>query len=112
MVFFMLKINPSPSKRRELLEILRSGIGPISVQPGCLACGIYEGSGDDQTVLYLEQWDSLEALHRHIQSASYVNILAAMELSLTQPEIRFYETSQMWGMELVESLRIPSGLHQ
>ena len=110
MVILLLKILPSPSKRRELLDILRSVVGPTSIQPGCRACEIYEGSGDDQTVLYLEQWDALTQIQRHIQSALYVNILTAIEFSTTQPEIKFYEISQVWGMELLKTLRTEEGV--
>ena len=106
-MLFLLKILPSPGNRRELLDILRSVVGPTSIQPGCLVCGIYEGSGEDQTVLYMERWGSLASIQRHIQSILYLKILAAMELSTVQPEVSFYETSKVWGMELLESLRTP-----
>ncbi|MCE5231249.1 antibiotic biosynthesis monooxygenase [bacterium] len=111
MMLFMLKILPSPANRRELLGILRGVVGPTAIQPGCLACAIYEGSGEDQTVLYLEHWESLASIERHIQSTHYHKILAAMELSTVQPEICFYETSRIWGMELLDPSRTPAGGH-
>ncbi|HQH71220.1 MAG TPA: antibiotic biosynthesis monooxygenase [bacterium] len=107
MVLFLLKIYPSPSHRREVLDILRHVVGPTSIQPGCLACEIYEGMEDDQTILFLEQWESLIHIQPHIQSALFVRLLAAMELSATQPMIRFCEISQIQGIELVEALRNP-----
>lgn len=105
MVIFLLKVLPLPSKRRELLEIMRNVAGPVSVQPGCYACEIYECAGDSQSVLYLEEWSSMENLQHHIKSALYAKILAAMELSETRPEIRFFENPNVWGLELIESLR-------
>lgn len=107
MVIFLLKINPPPHLRRELVDILRSVTGPISIQPGCLACEVYESSGEDDTVLYFEHWQSMADMQNHIQSSIYSRMLTAMELSRVQPEMGFYKVSQVWGMELIESLRVP-----
>ena len=110
MMIFLLKITPLPLRRREVLDILRNVHGPTLVKPGCLACEVYEGTGDDQSVLYLEQWKSAAELHHHIQSIIYTRILATMDLSAIQPEINFYETSQVQGLELIESLRSQRGV--
>ena len=106
MIIFLLKMTPLPSKRWELLNILRSVTGPTLIQPGCLACEIYESSEDDQAVLYLEKWDSSADIHKHIKTALYARLLTAIELSAIQPDIHFYETEQISGIELIESLRI------
>jgi quinol monooxygenase YgiN len=105
MIIFVLKITPLAHQRREALDILRYVEGPTAIQVGCLACNIYEGLNDDPTVLYMECWESLATLHRHIQSELYTKILAAMDISEKQPEIHFYEVSQMWGLDMVENLR-------
>lgn len=112
MLIFMLKMTPSPKNRGELLNILHNVIAPTLIQPGCLACEIYESSGHDQTVLYLEQWNSPTDIHRHIQSALYSRVLAAIDLSAMQPEIKFYEISKTYGMELIESLRTSGAYDQ
>lgn len=109
MMIFLLKITPPPTLRREVLQVLNNVHGPISVKPGCLACQIYQGVGEDQAILYLELWKSAAELHCHIQSAVYAKLLAAMDMSAVQPEINFYETSQVHGIELIESLRTQRG---
>lgn len=108
MLVSMLKIEPSPSNRRELLDILHNVAGPTSSRPGCQACEIYEGAFDSQTVLYIEQWDSLANLSLHIRSPLYARILMAMDLATSRPELKFIDSSGTYGMDLVESLRGPN----
>ena len=105
MMVLLLKIVPSPENRRELLGILKSVVGPSSIQPGCQTCEIYEGSLDNEAVLFVERWDSLSNMNDYIRSALFARLLVAMEMSTRQPEIQFYETAQVCGMDHVESLR-------
>lgn len=109
MMIFLLSINPPLHKRREAQNILRSVKGPTLAKKGCLVCEIFEILADDQTILYMEQWDSVAAIREHIQSDLYAKILTVMDISTTQPEIRFYETTQSWGLELVEEFRFRKG---
>jgi quinol monooxygenase YgiN len=105
MFIFLLRLRPLAHQRQEVLDILRCVEGPISAQAGCLSCGSYRGVGDDSTVLYLEQWTTAGAIHQHIQSALFSKILIAMDLSVEQPKIGFYEVAREQGLELVEALR-------
>jgi quinol monooxygenase YgiN len=109
MLIFLLKITPPPTRRREVLDILKNVQGPTSAKPGCLACEIYEGVGDDQAILYMEHWRSAVDLQYHIQSVIYARLLAAMDLSSIRPEINFCEISKVQGMGLIESLRTQRG---
>jgi quinol monooxygenase YgiN len=105
MMIFLLKITPLPAHRREVLQILNNVQGPTLAMPGCLACGIYLGVADDPAILYLERWRAEADLHYHIQSAVFTKLLLAMELSSIQPEINFYETHPVRGVEMMESFR-------
>jgi quinol monooxygenase YgiN len=103
MIIALLKMNPEQGKRQEVVAIFRSLGGPLRVRQDCLACEVYEALEGE--ILYLEQWRSAEALHRHIQSALYMRILTAMELAAEAPEIHFHEVAGSKGMELIEALR-------
>jgi quinol monooxygenase YgiN len=105
MILLLLKIRPQPKKRMVLLEILKSVQAQTRVLTGCMACSIYEEDGDEDGILYLEQWRSSEALYRQIQSNQYLRVLEAMELGREPPEISFYEVSGQKGLELIQELR-------
>lgn len=104
MITSILKMIPLHEKRRELLETLLSVKGPVLASSGCLSCSISEESGEE-SVLYIEQWRSMQDLERHVRGGSYSKILAAMELSAQNPEVCFYESGGMWDLDLVTELR-------
>jgi quinol monooxygenase YgiN len=109
MILGTLRILPLPNRRSEALEILRSVQGPVLAQPGCVACDIYDEQGSEPAIVLLERWDSDDALASHLRSDLYRRVLAAVELSGSQPDFRFEHVSSSEGIELVERLRRPGG---
>ena len=105
MVIGTLRLLPPPNRRRDVLEILTSIQGPVLTQPGCVACHIYEGQGDDPAIVLVERWESEAALEAHIRSDEYRSILGALELSGSPPEIRFDHVTATEGIELIERSR-------
>ena len=112
MILSFLKIKPLPEKQQVVLDILRSVIGPTRIKSGCMDCAVYTNQGEVKTILYLEQWQSLEPLDRHIRSELYFRVLSAMELANEAPEIYFHEVSDTRGLEYVEALRTASPENQ
>jgi len=107
MIVGTLRIQPSPTRRPEVLEILRSIQGPVASDPGCAACHVYEEDGPDHAILLIERWTSRSALEAHLRSENYRRILGALELSGSPPEVRFDHVSSSEGLELVERTRSP-----
>jgi quinol monooxygenase YgiN len=105
MMITLLRVKPLTDKRDAILEVLQSVRDLILGLPGCIHCACYEGQEGDRSILYLEQWETREDLHRHIQSSLYNRVISAMEFAHEAPEIRFYELSKPMGMELIEALR-------
>jgi quinol monooxygenase YgiN len=107
MVIGTIRILPPSDRRADAIEVLRSVQGPVRAQPGCEACDIYFEQGPDSAILFIERWDSEEALETHLRSDSYRRILGAIELSGTRPDIRFEHVSSSEGLELIERSRNP-----
>lgn len=105
MFIVLLKISAAPGQRRQIVDMLRPVIGPASVKTGCLGCGVYESLGDEQSILYMERWETEADAQPHIRSALFENILAALDLSSTPPVIEFVESLNVWGMELLKLYR-------
>jgi len=100
-----LRLFPSREQRRHVLSVLRSVQGPAQAQAHCLCSRVFEEDGFDTDICYMEQWDSEEELFQHIRSDLYNRILAAVELSKTQPEQHFHFIKETRGMDLVEEIR-------
>jgi len=105
MIVGTVSIVPTPERRVEVLEILRSIQGPVLAQPGCAAYRIYEEQGPQPAIVLVERWESEEALEAHIRSEAYHRILVALELSGAAPEVRFDYVSASQGIELIERSR-------
>jgi quinol monooxygenase YgiN len=75
MVISLIELVPSLDKREAMLEILQFVESGLARNPGCVGCRIYEGLDQDHTILYVEQWESKQALHNHIRSSSYLPVL-------------------------------------
>jgi quinol monooxygenase YgiN len=107
MVLGTVRILPPAARRDSVVEVLRSVQGRVRSEPGCAACDIYDEKGGQGAIVFVERWESAEALEAHLRSDLYRRILAAVELSGSEPDIRFEHVSSSEGIELIERLRGP-----
>ena len=103
----MIRIVPFPAKRQAVLDILLSMRGPTRAIMGCLNCGIYAEQGDEQAIVYVEQWRTAAEMYRHMRSSLYARLLEGMELAEKVPEVCIYEIANTCGLELIELVRRP-----
>ncbi len=85
--------------------MLRSLIGPTRVETGCMGCYLYQDVNDQYAVTWMEQWNSQDDLNCHLRTPQYKRILAALDMSDVQPEIRFDTVVETKGMQLIEEAR-------
>jgi quinol monooxygenase YgiN len=94
MVIATIENRIHPSKREHFLELLDSVKKHPRGMRGCLECSILEEiCGDNRTMLYLERWQSREAMYRHLRSSIDLRVLHCIDLADRPPEIAFYEVS-------------------
>ena len=105
MILSKFRLFPAPEKRRQVLAALRSVLGPTQAEPSCSAAQVYEEDGPEAAVLYVEEWESESEFREHVRSELYRRILAAVDLSKSTPEVRFYHVSNVQGLELVQQIR-------
>jgi quinol monooxygenase YgiN len=110
MMITKIKIVPSVGKREAILEILRTVVDTVQGWAGCKECAVYEQSGGEGAILYLDQWLSVEDLSRYIQSNLYIRMLLAIELASRAPQISFHEISDTRGLAWIEALRAEGDL--
>jgi hypothetical protein len=70
-----------------------------------MGCWVSEESFQQPHLMYVEQWQSEEALQEHLRSDLYRRVLGTLELSRQRPEISFYFTSHERGLDLIEAAR-------
>jgi quinol monooxygenase YgiN len=105
MILSLIKINPHPRTRREILDILRNAECVVRTKTGCLGSTVYLKTFEEEAILYLENWESREDFERHVRSSQYDRILAALDLARDPPEIDFFDNTDRGGMEVIEAIR-------
>jgi quinol monooxygenase YgiN len=109
MIVGTVRILPPPGRRADVLEVLRSVQSPVRAQPGCVACDIYEEHGPEAAIVFIERFESDEALNEHLRSDTYRRILGAIDLSGVSSDVRFDRVSFSEGIELIHRAREPIG---
>jgi quinol monooxygenase YgiN len=109
MVVGTLRFLPPPSRRLEVLEILRYLQGPVQTQNGCESFRIYEDHGPEPGIVLVERWGSQAALESHIRSDAFRSIVAALELSSCPPEVRFDHVTATEEEAPIERARLGRG---
>jgi len=107
MIIACIELVPARDKRQEILEILRFVEHGVQKHPACGWCGVYESRDADDTILYLEQWNSERDFCSHVQSRDYLPLLNAIDLACEQPKVNFYDVGKVRSMEFIEALRSP-----
>lgn len=106
MILVTLSVSAPPGRREEMAEVFWMLVGPVRVEPGCLACGLYQEACDGDAFLYVEEWESPEQLERHMRSARYERLLAVMEASARPPVLRYHTVSGSKGLEYLQAVRL------
>ena len=104
MIIVTLQLKVVPEKRWDVLKTIHTIIGPTMVQSGCLHCGFYSSTQNDDELILLEKWESQLQLERHIRSDEFRKIISAMETVIEPPEISFNNVASTEGMEFVERI--------
>lgn len=105
MITATLRINASEAKKAEIIRLLRSLIEPTRVETGCLGCRLYQEVNDGNALSWVEEWKTQQNLEQHLKSAQYAKILAALEMSDAQPEVRFDTVAETHGIQLIAEAR-------
>jgi len=109
MIHFSLTVTVPQSRREFLLHSLEALLEPTRVQPGCLECRLWADCADRDTFTLDQEWESQAALDRHLASGAYKILVAAIEMSVEPPRIRFDEVVRRAGIEVIEAARRAPG---
>lgn len=105
MILVTLRVTVPAQKRREILQILRSVVGPTRVAAGCVSCCLYQDAEDESVLGLVEEWRTEADLRRHLRPERYRKILAVMESAIEPPEIKLNTISHVAGLEAIEAAR-------
>ena len=105
MIQAIVKLRTSPARRTDILDVLRTVVGPTRVEPGCLGCSLYQDDSDAEVIVLLQEWGSRGDLDHYLRSDLCLRILQAAESAQGPPEVRFMTVSDTSGIEAVAAAR-------
>ena len=105
MILAAVRMVMPPEKWHEAVRILTRTAERTRVEPGCIACHVYQDAKELHEILFEEEWRSEEELTRHLDSDHFRNVLLVMEMALEPPEIGFHTVEHSAGVEVIEKAR-------
>jgi quinol monooxygenase YgiN len=105
MIILTLSLSVSPTDRKNAVSIFETIAGSISVKPGCKKAVLCSDVNNDDDLMLIEEWESMEEAEQHIGSDEFRKIMAIMDMAVKPPEILFHSISSTMGFELVEKIR-------
>ena len=108
-VFASYRLTHGPEGPQDLIDALRFATTSPAMEPGCRSSSIWCDAGPSGAVLLMEEWESPQAMKRHMTSAAFRRLLAVLETSRTTPEIRYVQSSRLRGVDWMRQILDPLG---
>ena len=105
MILVRTIMNALPEKQKELMLTLLSMIDTAEKEKGCLSYDVYCGIDGKTAFNLIEEWESREALDRHIRSDGFSVLLGTKSLLAKPMEMRIHTFSHSEGFEIINALR-------
>ncbi len=94
MIVLIVKIPVTPGKREEFIQRAQHVLAESRKEKGNISYNLYKSIENDNDLLYVEEWESKEALAAHGKSEHYQAFLKEREelgLISGEREVKLYE---------------------
>lgn len=105
MVLFTLRLQAPPEKRHEIVQTLRSVVGPTRAERGAVECHIEQDVDDPNTLTFVEAWRQQADLDRHLASDEYRKLLAVMDMAAAPPSVQLAAVLDDYGLDRIAQAR-------
>lgn len=105
MILFRVQLRVPPAVRDSVVKSLLRLVGPTRALKGCAACGTYVDVEDENTLVYVEEWETQEAIDGRLRAEDLRVLLSVLDLSAELPVVRFDTINKMQGMEVIAAAR-------
>ena len=96
MIIILANVQVAPNRMQEALAISKKHVSRSRTEPGCLSHSVYEDKDRKDHLVFVEEWESEEALQRHFavpESGEFAIALGAM--ASVRPKIRLYRATEL-----------------
>ena len=95
MIIVTAKFTAKPGMREKIVEISQKAIGLTRKEKGCISYTLFKSSDDDATLMYYEEWESMDALRAHLKTDHILEAREARkDLIEGGPLVRVFEAKE------------------
>ena len=84
-VVLIARLSAKPETLEELMRRGRGMLAPTQAEPGCLSYRLYQELVDENELVFVEEWDSRQALEAHFQTEHFLEFQRALADLLAGP---------------------------
>ncbi|MGI6253780.1 MAG: putative quinol monooxygenase [Aminivibrio sp.] len=97
MIIVTAKFTAKPGMREKIVELSQKAIELTRKEEGCISYTLLKSSDDDKTLMYYEEWESLDALRVHLKADHILEAREARkDLIEGAPEVRIFEARETY----------------
>jgi quinol monooxygenase YgiN len=91
MIVVVGRVRTDAAKREALMRVGQAVAAASRAEAGCISYRVYEDTEIDNEFVFVEEWDSDEALKRHFATAHVHEFLQAIPATIVAPpDVKFH----------------------
>jgi quinol monooxygenase YgiN len=91
MIVVVGRVQSDPAKRDALIRIGQAVARASREEPGCISYRVYEDTELPNEFVFVEEWESSEALQRHFATSHIGEFMQAIPATIVAPpDVRFH----------------------
>lgn len=91
MIVVVGRVRTEAAKREELVRLGQAVAAASRTEPGCISYRLYEDTEAENEFVFIEEWESDEALRQHFATSHIAEFMRAMPATLVAPpDVRFH----------------------
>jgi quinol monooxygenase YgiN len=101
MIVVVGRVRTDADKRTELVRIGQAVASASRAEPGCISYRLYEDTEIENEFVFVEEWESSEALQRHFATSHIGEFMQAIPATIVAPpDVKFHTIAS--SMDLAE----------
>jgi quinol monooxygenase YgiN len=91
MIVVVGRVRTDAEKRDALIEVGQAVAAASRSEPGCISYRLYEDTEAENEFVFVEEWESDEALQRHFGTAHLREFMQTIPATITgPPDVKFH----------------------
>jgi quinol monooxygenase YgiN len=91
MIVVIGRVVTDASRRAELVRVGQAVAAASRAEEGCISYRVYEDTELENEFVFVEEWESQEALDRHFTTPHVAQLMAAVPTTVTAPpDVKFH----------------------